>query len=362
MKLALELARKGAGRACPNPMVGAVVVRDGKIIGQGYHKCCGSLHAEREALSSCAENPAGADIYVTLEPCCHFGKQPPCTDALIGAGIRRVFMGSGDPNPAVSGKGVQILRDHGIEVITGILQEECEKLNTAFFHYIRTGTPYVTLKYAMTIDGKIAAYTGKSRWITGSEAREHVHRMRHENQAIMVGVGTVLADNPMLNCRIPGGKNPIRIVCDTGLRTPLDSNLVSTAREIPLIIATCCTDEARWSNYIEKGCRILVTDKQDGHLDIKDLMKKLGKEKISSILLEGGGTLGWSAIKAGAVHKVQTYIAPKVLGGEDARTPVEGQGFEDPEHCLKLRNSRILRLGSDILIESEVDTHVYGNN
>lgn len=355
MRLALQLAEKGAGRTCPNPMVGAVIVKDGRIIGEGYHRKCGEFHAERDALAACTENPAGADIYVTLEPCCHHGKQPPCTDALIEAGIRRVFMGAGDPNPVVCGRGIDILRNHGIEVITGVLEEECCRLNEAFFHFIKTGTPFVTLKYAMTMDGKIASYTGKSKWITGPEAREHVHRMRSRNHAIMVGLGTVLADDPMLNCRVEGGRNPIRIICDTGLRTPLESNLVRTAEEIPLIIATCCSDPEKQAPYIEKGCRILPVECLDGHVDIRDLMKKLGKEKITSVLLEGGGTLGWSAVKAGAVQKVQAYVAPKILGGDGAKSPVEGLGYEDPELCLRLRNSSVTMIGSDILIESEVE-------
>ena len=221
MQLALALARKGCGWVAPNPMVGAVIVKDGEIIGQGWHEKCGQPHAERNALASCTKSPRGATMYVTLEPCCHTGRQPPCTDAILEAGIRRVVVGSGDPNPLVAGKGIQILRAHGIEVTENVLREECQRLNEVFFHYIRTKRPFVVMKYAMTLDGKIAAYTGASKWITGEKARNHVQEQRHRYSAIMAGVGTVLADDPLLTCRINGGKNPIRIICDTNLRTPL---------------------------------------------------------------------------------------------------------------------------------------------
>ena len=230
MVLAMELAKKGYGYTAPNPVVGAVIVKNGCIIGQGYHEKYGEPHAERNALASCTQSPEGATIYVTLEPCCHHGKQPPCTDAIIEAGIGRVVTGSGDPNPLVGGKGIQILRDHGIQVTEHVLREECDRLNQVFFHYIQTGRPYVTMKYAMTMDGKIAAYTGASRWVTGEEARHHVHEQRKKNTAIMVGIGTVLADDPMLNCRIEGGRNPVRIICDTHLKMPLTSKI-----DLPLL-------------------------------------------------------------------------------------------------------------------------------
>lgn len=220
MRLALELAERGRGWTNPNPMVGAVIVKDGRVIGEGYHHRCGALHAEREAFAACRESPAGATLYVTLEPCCHHGRQPPCTEAILEAGISRVVVGSGDPNPLVAGKGLDILRAHGAEVETGVLQPECDALNAVFFHYIRTRQPYVVMKYAMTLDGKIATRTGASRWITGEKARERVHQDRRRYAAIMAGVGTVLADDPLLTCRMEGGRNPVRVICDTHLRTP----------------------------------------------------------------------------------------------------------------------------------------------
>ena len=230
MRMALELAKRGMGRTSPNPMVGAVIVRDGQVIGQGWHARCGDLHAERSALKNCTEDPAGATMYVTLEPCCHQGRQPPCTEAVLAAGIARVVVGSDDPNPLVAGKGIGILRRAGVTVETGVLKEACDDLNRVFFHYIRTGRPYVVMKYAMTLDGKIATRTGASRWITGEAARRRVHEDRHRYSAIMAGVGTVLADDPLLTCRMEGGRNPIRVICDTHLRTPLTSRIVFSGK------------------------------------------------------------------------------------------------------------------------------------
>ena len=280
MSVAIELAKKGYGYTAPNPVVGAVIVKDGCIIGQGYHEKYGEPHAERNALASCSQSPEGATIYVTLEPCCHHGKQPPCTDAIIEAGISRVVTGSGDPNPLVGGKGIRILKDHGIQVTEHVLKEECDGLNPVFFHYIRRKTPYVVLKYAMTMDGKIAAYTGVSKWVTGEEARAWVQRERSRYRGIMVGVNTVLADDPLLNCRMPGGRNPVRIICDTHLKTPMESRIVKTAREIPTILAVCETDKKRYLPYEQAGCQILPVSEEEGHVNLKDLMKLLGEKQI----------------------------------------------------------------------------------
>ena len=355
MRLALELAERGRGWTSPNPMVGAVVVKDGRIIGQGWHERCGRPHAERNALASCTQDPRGAELYVTLEPCCHHGRQPPCTDAILEAGIRRVVVGSGDPNPLVAGKGIRILREHGVEVAEGVLREECDRLNEIFFHYIQTGRPFVVMKYAMTMDGKIAAYTGASRWVTGEEARAHVQEQRHRCAAIMVGVGTVLADDPLLTCRMPGGRNPARVICDTRLRTPLTAQVVATAKEVPTIFATCSTDQAEHSPYESAGCRVLTVGEKDGHVDLEQLMETLGREQIDSVLLEGGGTLNWAALESGVVQKVQAYIAPKLFGGRDAKTPVEGRGVPSPAEAFHLKNTAITQLGEDFLMESEVE-------
>lgn len=363
MKKALSLAEKGMGFVSPNPMVGAVIVRNGLIIGSGWHRKYGELHAERNAFADCDSRNidcSGADMYVTLEPCCHYGKTPPCTEAIIEHGIKRVFIGSSDPNPLVAGKGAKILREHGIEVTEGILKEECDALNSIFFHYITTGLPYVTMKYAMTIDGKIACCTGDSKWITGEEARHDVQKQRLRHSAIMVGVGTVLADDPMLTCRLENGRNPVRIICDSSLRTPLESNIVRTAKNIPTIIATVSSDEKRIREYEESGCRIIKTAPENGKVNLRELMSVLGKEKIDSILLEGGAEMNWSALSSGIVTDVLTYISPKIFGGGNAASPVAGTGIPHPDGAFMLENSKVIRIGEDILIESRLK-NVHGN-
>ncbi len=361
MRRAIELAKKGEGFTSPNPMVGAVIVKDGRIIGEGYHERYGGLHAERNALASVTESPKGAVIYVTLEPCCHYGKQPPCVDAILEAGIARVVTGSDDPNPLVAGKGFKRLIEHGVEVTTHVEKEACDALNPVFFHYIQTGLPYVAMKYAMTMDGKIAAYTGQSKWITGEEARAFVQKLRHRYTGIMAGAGTVLADDPRLTCRIPGARQPARIICDTRLRIPSDANVVETAKEIPTILATCQADPDRIRPFEEKGCQVLTLPEEDGHVDLRALMRELGKRQIDSILLEGGGTLNWSALRSGIVQKVYCFTAPKLFGGADAGTPVEGRGVASPGEAFPLTHLKVTQVGEDLLIEGEVDTDVYRN-
>lgn len=364
MKEALKLAEKGMGFVNPNPMVGAVIVKDSKIIGRGFHPKYGELHAERFAFADCDSKGidcTGADMYVTLEPCCHHGKTPPCTDAVTEHRISNVYIGSSDPNPLVAGKGVKILREHGIKVTEGVLKNECDELNEIFFHYITVGNPFVTMKYAMTMDGKIACHTGESKWITGGEARINVQKDRLKHSAIMVGIGTVLSDNPMLNCRLENSRNPIRIICDTYLRISLESNIAKTAKEIPTIIATCSDNTEKLSELEKTGCRIIKTDKSDGHVDLNQLMNKISEMKIDSILLEGGGELNWSMLNAGFVNKVQTYIAPKIFGGVGAKSPVSGIGVPEPSMAFMLDDTRIKHLGNDILIESRVK-NVHRNN
>ena len=355
MRRALELARKGEGHTSPNPMVGCVVVKDGRNISEGYHEKYGEFHAERNALTRCTEDTAGADLYVTLEPCCHQGKTPPCTDIIIEKKIARVFVGSMDSNPLVAGKGVQILRDHGIYVETGILDAECRKLNEVFYHYIATKTPFVVMKYAMTLDGKIACATGDSKWVTGEIARTQVHRMRGRYRGIMVGIGTVLADDPMLNCRVEGGVDPVRIICDSNLRIPTESQIVKTASDIETIVA--CSQEALESErkqekirrLKEAGIQIIGTEGAHG-VNLVELMKKLGGQNIDSILLEGGGTLNAAALEDGIVNKVYAYIAGKLIGGMDARSPVEGMGIDRMADAITLQNVEIEKLGDDFCI------------
>lgn len=409
MQRALDLAIRGSGWVNPNPLVGAVIVKDGRIIGEGWHPVYGKLHAERCALSDCrrrGESPAGATIYVTLEPCCHTGKTPPCTEALIEAGIARVVMGAPDPNPKVDGGGVAQLEAAGIEVVQGVLTKECQEINAAFFHYIKTRKPYVILKYAMTLDGKIATRSGKSKWITGEVARRRVHEDRQRYAAIMVGVNTVIKDNPMLTCRLEefaadeeeelafdearfddlleqelaadeqayeaadGAQaesdlfdstdfalkqsNPIRIICDTHLRTPLDSQVVKTAAEVPTYIATCERDMAKHMPYREHEVDIIVVPEAAGHVDMEELMIKLGQMGIDSVIVEGGAETNWSVLAFEVASKVQCYIAPKVFGGADAPSPVAGLGVEAPEYAIALSEPVITRLGDDLLLECEV--------
>ena len=353
MKEALKEALKGMGFVSPNPMVGAVIVKDGRIISRDYHHKCGELHAERNAINNCKEDMSEAEIYVTLEPCCHYGKTPPCTEAIIESGIKKVYIGSHDPNPLVAGKGAQILREHGIEVEEGILREECDRINDVFFHYITHDTPFVVMKYAMTADGKIACYTGKSRWITGESARENVQKSRLKYTGIMVGVGTVSADNPSLTCRLENGRNPVRIICDSLLRTPHDCEIVKTAKEVPTVIA--CLETAQNAEYFEgMGVTILRVPEKDGRIDLRELMKMLYKMKIDSILLEGGSELNFSALKAGIVNKVQAYIAPKIFGGSEGFTPVGGPGVSVPADAFMLKNPKIENYDGDFMIEWEV--------
>ncbi|MGN0327852.1 MAG: bifunctional diaminohydroxyphosphoribosylaminopyrimidine deaminase/5-amino-6-(5-phosphoribosylamino)uracil reductase RibD [Lachnospira sp.] len=376
MKRAVALAKKGIGWVNPNPLVGAVIVKDNHIIGEGYHRKYGELHAERDALKNCTHSPKGATIYVTLEPCCHHGKQPPCTEALVEAGIKRVVMGSLDPNPLVSGKGVSYLREHGIEVEEELVcNKECLDMNYVFFHYIKNKEPYIIMKYAQTLDGKIATYKGLSQWITGSDARQKVHEDRHRYAAIMVGIGTVIKDNPSLTCRcdtIDNRNNPARIVCDSKLRIPMDSKLVTTARTTqqlsqmldkgedvseyaPTIIATCSDDEDKKQQLEKAGCEVITTSSLNGSVNLRELANILGQKGIDSIILEGGATLNWSALESGIVNRVQAYISPKIFGGETAKTPVAGQGVAAPADAYILKNRTITVYGDDILIEGELD-------
>ena len=355
MRLAMELALKGGNRVSPNPLVGAVIVKDGEIIGQGYHEEYGGPHAEINALRSVDSSPTGATMYVTLEPCCHHGKTPPCTEALIRSGISRVVVGAKDPNPLVAGRGMEILRESGISVEMSELESECEALNRIFFHYIRTGTPYVVMKYAMTLDGKTATVSGRSRWISGEVSRENVHRTRNMLTAIMTGSGTVIADDPELTCRIEGGRDPIRIICDSRLRIPLDAKVFRNTDRIRTIVATCTKDRLRIENLENAGCRVIRVKERDGHLDLNMLMKKLGEEKIDSILLEGGSTLNAAALESGIVSSVQAYIAPKIFGGEDAKGPVGGIGVFSPEMAYMMKNMKITLMDDDILLEYEVE-------
>lgn len=352
MRYAIELANKGVGAVNPNPLVGAVIVKDGRIIGEGYHKKYGGLHAEREAFANLTEDGEGADMYVTLEPCCHHGKQPPCVEAIVEHKIKRVYVGSDDPNLLVSGKGYEYLREHGIEVHTHILKDECDALNDIFFHYITTKTPYVIMKYAMTMDGKIAAYTGKSKWISNEASRHNSQELRNRCSGIMVGIGTVFADDPMLTCRLEDGHNPVRIICDTKLRIPMDSNIVKTAGEVRTIVAAgeSIKNNDKYNVLIKNGVEVIFIEEEDGEINLKMLMNKLGELGVDSVIIEGGGTLNYSALEAKIVNEVMIYMAPKLLGGKEAPTAVEGKGFEEPDLAAHFSFKEVKNLDGDLLI------------
>ncbi len=368
MKMAIELSKKAIGHTAPNPIVGCVVVKDGEIVSTGYHEKIGGFHAERNALLKVGDEARGADLYVTLEPCCHHGKTPPCTDIIIEKGIKRVIMGAHDPNPKVDGGGIKVLEANGIEVITGVMEDECMRANEVFMHYMTAKRPFVALKYAMTLDGKIATRTGDSKWVTGEKAREHTHYLRNMYSAILVGIGTVLADDPMLNCRIDGGVDPVRIICDNNFRLPLDSRIAKTADKIKTIVVGCkegaagvCDEAGKTNDVAEnentKAQRMEMLSKQgidiillDNKNDISLLLDELYKREIDSVLIEGGCGIHGSFVDSGLVDRVYAYIAPKIVGGADALGVVGGCGKEMMRDAFAMENIDIMRFGEDICI------------
>ena len=356
MKRAIELAKKAVGFTNPNPMVGAVIVKNGRIIGEGYHRKCGELHAERNAFASLNESAEGGTIYVTLEPCCHYGKTPPCTEAIIENKISRVVIGSRDPNPLVSGKGARILREHGIEVEEDFMKVECDEINYVFFHYITKKTPYVVLKYAMTADGKIASKSGKSKWITGHKSRNEVHKMRHRYMGIMAGIGTVLADDPMLNVRIDGLKSPVRIIVDSKLRISMESQIVKTAKQYRTIVACAVDNQDKIKKLKSLGIEILILKDEkilEPKVDLKLLMKKLGAMEIDSVLVEGGGILNDSLRKNNLIDRMEVFIAPKILGGDLAKSPVEGEGVDELNEATTFNLIKTRFIDQDIQLSYE---------
>lgn len=349
MQHALQLAEKGRGRTSPNPVVGAVIVKNGSIIGEGWHKKCGENHAEINAFEDAFKRGAdteGAEMYVTLEPCSHYGKTPPCAKAIIEKKIKKVYIGLKDPNPQVAGRGIKMMEDAGIQVETGILEEPCRRINEIFLKYITEKRPFVVMKTAMTLDGKIAAHTGDSKWVSGEASRAAVQQMRNSLTGIMAGIGTVLADDPQLTCRLEGGRDPVRIIADSRLSIPLDAKVL--ADENVLIAATEGCDQEKLKQL---SGRVILTKSADGKVDLNDLMKHLGARGIDSILLEGGGALNEAALKAGIVDRVVTFIAPKLIGGKDAKTPVEGTGFEKMSQAIRLEHIETAVIGEDLMIQ-----------
>ena len=354
MKRALSLAAKAKGMTSPNPMVGAVVVKNGKIISEDYHKKAGEPHAEALAISNAGDKAKGADLYVTLEPCCHKDKRtPPCTGAIINSGIKKVFIAMKDPNPKVSGKGIEELKKHGITVVNGIFEDKAKILNEAYIKYITTKTPFVILKTAMTLDGKIATPEGQSKWITGEAARKIVHQMRSSVDAILTAVGTVKADNPELTARIRGGRNPKRIVIDPDLETPLDFKIFNLPPETIVVTKKGQAASGRGQRLIGKGVKILEYEGEK--VDLKWLMKKLGEMEITSVMIEGGSSLNAYALQDGIVDKAVFFIAPKIIGGKDSIPAIGGKTFKKLEEAIVMKDMKIKRVGSDLMIEGYIE-------
>lgn len=356
MQKAIALARKGSFKVSPNPKVGCVLVKKGKIISQGYHQHFGGLHAEINALRETGVRAKGSTMYINLEPCRHYGKTPPCTEAIIEAGVKEIVVGMVDPNPLVNGKGLRELKAKGIKIKLGVLREECAKLNEPYIKYITQGLPFVVLKSAMSLDGKIATPSGDSKWISSEASRKYVKTLRNQVDAILVGIDTVLQDNPGL-LGSHSEKRPIRVILDSHLRIPLDARVLNSWA--PTIVATQKgVDKKRVESLETKGVEVLQIPRWKKHpqrgLDLKYLMKKLAKRGVVSILIEGGGKVNASALEMGLVDKVIFFIAPKIVGGENAITPVEGEGIDRIGEAIKLKDTKIKRFGEDILFEGYV--------
>ena len=350
MQEALRIAENARGRTSPNPLVGAVIVKDGRIIAEGWHRQAGTPHAEIHALKMAGTLAKDATLYVTLEPCSHFGRTPPCANAIVEVGIKKVIAAMSDPNPKVAGRGLNILRKAGIEVEVGVCENEARKLNEVFIKWVATGKPFVALKMAMSLDGKIATSTGQSKWITSEASRQRVHELRDTHDSIMVGIETVLKDNPMLTTRILGGKNPVRIVVDSNARTPLVSNVVMNHHQAKTIIAVTENAPVERVNVLKNSGIEIIFAGNGERVDLNILMNELAKREITSVLVEGGGTLNFALLEAGLIDKVYAFIAPKIIGGRNALTSVEGNGFENLIDAINLKNITTEQIDSDILI------------
>ncbi|MBM6747818.1 bifunctional diaminohydroxyphosphoribosylaminopyrimidine deaminase/5-amino-6-(5-phosphoribosylamino)uracil reductase RibD [Megamonas rupellensis] len=356
MRLAMQLAGNAIGRTSPNPLVGAVIVKDNRVVGCGWHRKAGTPHAEVHALNQAGELAQGADVYVTLEPCAHYGKTPPCAKALVEAKVKNVYGGLLDVNPKVAGKGFKILEDAGIHVEYGFLQDELRKQNEVFFKWIEHKKPFVVLKAAMTLDGKIATATGQSKWITNETSRAYGYKLRDIYDGIMVGINTVIEDNPMLTARVDGGKNPIRIVVDSSLRIDINANVVQDKSAKTIIATTDKADKDKILKLQAQDVDVIVVDKdKNDKVDIEKLLDILGQQNICSILVEGGATLSGSFVAKKLVDKVYFFIAPKIIGGKEAKTPVAGTGILNLQEALALKDIQIEKLEEDILIIGRVD-------
>ncbi|WP_442594709.1 bifunctional diaminohydroxyphosphoribosylaminopyrimidine deaminase/5-amino-6-(5-phosphoribosylamino)uracil reductase RibD [Neobacillus sp. D3-1R] len=351
MKMALDLAATAKGRTNPNPVVGAILVKDGVIVGSGLHRKAGEPHAEVHAFRMAGEHAKGATLYVTLEPCSHFGKTPPCANLVVESEVSRVVVAMQDPNPQVAGRGIELVRKAGIEVEVGILEAEAKLLNERFIHNMLTKTPFVISKVAMTLDGKIATYNGHSKWITGEESRYNVHRLRNEVDAILVGIGTVMADDPQLTTRLEsGGKNPIRIILDSDLRIPVDAKITDCSVAKTWIVTQKGVNPEKIHALEQKGIELLYIPKMASGLDLKELMERLFEKGVTDLLVEGGSEINGSFLREGLINKFFIYMAPKILGGRGSLTPFTGDDVENMDQALDVIIHEIEQFGTDICI------------
>ncbi len=357
MKLALELAKKGLGKTSPNPAVGAVIVKDNKIVGRGYHQKAGRAHAEIVALEQAGKAAKGATLYVTLEPCPHFGRTPPCTGEIIKSGIKNMFIAMIDPNPLNNGKGMRQLRKSGIKVKAGLLENEAKKLNQSFIKFITKRMPLVTVKAAQSLDGKIATFSGDSKWISAAQSRNYVQKIRSQVDAVMVGVNTIIKDNPRLTYRGPKAKEnrPIKVVIDPELKIPLRAKIFSKISPTPAIIVTSKKAPVSKIKVLEnKGVEVIKLEQKNNLLSLKTLMKELAKREITNLLIEGGGETIAAAFKEKIVDKILFFIAPKIIGGRKAITSCEGEGVKKVNQAVRLKNMQVKAIGQDLLVEAEV--------
>jgi diaminohydroxyphosphoribosylaminopyrimidine deaminase/5-amino-6-(5-phosphoribosylamino)uracil reductase len=355
MRRVLRLAQKGRGRTSPNPMVGAVLVKDGNAVGEGYHAKAGEAHAEIVALHQAKGGARGAILYLNLEPCTHFGKTPPCAPQVIEAGVQRVVIGMEDPNPLVKRKGIEMMRKAGLDMEVGILEEECRKLNEAFCKYILEKEPFVILKVAATLDGKIATRQGDSKWISGEASKRFVHRLRDQVDGVLVGIGTILKDDPQLTARIRGGRDPYRIVLDSQLRIPEEAKVIGISPSKVIIATTELAPRDKTEKLEKRGIRILILDSQEGKINLKSCLCKLGEIGMMSLLVEGGSQVNGSFLDEGLIDKLLLFLAPKLMGDPQALGIFGGKGACSLEEAVSLREMKRRRIGEDILLEGYLE-------
>jgi diaminohydroxyphosphoribosylaminopyrimidine deaminase/5-amino-6-(5-phosphoribosylamino)uracil reductase len=355
MKRALHLAEKGRGRTSPNPMVGAILVKDGKVVGEGFHAKAGETHAEIIALQEAREEARGAILYLNLEPCTHYGKTPPCAPQVIEAGVKRVVIGMEDPNPLIKGKGIEILRKAGLDVEIRILEKECRRLNEAFCKYILKKEPFIILKVAATLDGKMATRNGDSKWISGEASRRFVHKLRGQVDGVIVGIGTVLKDDPLLTARIMGGRDPYRIVLDSRLKVPEEAKVIGTTPSKAIIATTELAPKDKIEKFEKKGVQILILDSKEGKVNLKSCLFKLGEIGMMSLLVEGGSQVNGSFLDEGLIDKLLLFLSPRLIGDHQAPGIFGGRGISNLQEAIALKEIKTKRIGDDILLEGYLE-------